>query len=100
LTPLHLVCQLPDDDLKLAKLLVDRGANVNAQTTAGLTPLMIACSRGNACLVQYLLSKQAKINQLNNLNESALFIALSKNRFEIAALLIMYGATLEMDMVG
>ena len=43
------------DDLETAKLLVRAGANVKAANRYGVTPLSLACTNGNAAMVELLL---------------------------------------------
>jgi ankyrin repeat protein len=51
------------DQFEKVKLLTDRGADVNARSTRGRTPLLIAASHeGNIGVVRLLLSKGADLN--------------------------------------
>ena len=43
------------DDLETAELLVRAGANVKAANRYGVTPLSLACTNGNAAMVELLL---------------------------------------------
>src|SRR5438046_3013381 len=36
------------DDVRIANILIGAGANVNAKDESGITPLALACSKGNA----------------------------------------------------
>ena len=50
------------DDEPMTRLLVDRGADVNAASDDGRTPLMIASGlRGNASIVRLLLERRASV---------------------------------------
>ncbi len=55
MTPLHATAFLQDPITK-AKLLVNHGADLNAKTKLGATPLMVAQALGNEPLYEYLLS--------------------------------------------
>jgi ankyrin repeat protein len=64
-------------DLGKAKLLIERGANVNARSTnLGLTPLLIASSYPNTvALLRYLLAKGAGLRATDRSNRNALRLA-------------------------
>jgi ankyrin repeat protein len=63
-TPLHLVSQgsywLQDDSLGVAKLLLERGADMNIKDKDYATPLHLACYRGRLDIARVLLSYDAK----------------------------------------
>jgi ankyrin repeat protein len=62
MTPLHAAIAV--NDLVSAKLLLDRGADANAQANVPQpsTPLMLAGQNGNAELIKLLLAKSASVN--------------------------------------
>ena len=60
LTPLHYACCL--GHFEMATLLLDHGALVNAPTTDGYTPLMMAVEAENTDLVALLRSRGANVN--------------------------------------
>ncbi len=47
----------------MVQLLLDVGAAVDPENKLGMTPLMIAASRGNAAIVQALLAKGANVRK-------------------------------------
>src|SRR5262249_26207869 len=49
------------NDEQLAALLLDHGANVEAETST-LTPLMFAASAGNVDMIRFLVKRGAKVN--------------------------------------
>lgn len=53
----------------IANLLLEAGVDVNATTSKGLTPLMLAASCGNESIAYFLLQvrKQQKFSPGNNL---------------------------------
>ena len=58
--------RLPNEDLELVKLLLAAGANVKAATRDGaITPLFMACTNGNAAIVEALLKAGASANSVN-----------------------------------
>jgi ankyrin repeat protein len=52
-TPLHFAAA-PSVDVEITKFLVSKGANVNAKSTRGKTPLDVAKQRGHRAVVEYL----------------------------------------------
>ena len=63
------------DSLAIARELVRKGSNVNATTSDGITPLMIAAARDNAPMIGFLLQSGAKPDTRNGENETAHDIA-------------------------
>lgn len=57
-TPLHMAALY--DQLAVAKLLIERGANVDARTNAGDTPLKYATARNNPDIAALLREHGAK----------------------------------------
>jgi hypothetical protein len=71
LVPLSVPAQSPNDDLIAAarksnveavKALIAKGADVNAKTEYGATPIFFACDRGHAEIVKILLEHGADVN--------------------------------------
>jgi ankyrin repeat protein len=58
-TLLHYAAGNSDDQVAVAKLLVEGGADVNASESRHLTPLHVACTNQNPALVRYLLANGA-----------------------------------------
>ena len=54
------------------ELLIDVGADLNSDNKNGMTPLMIAASRGNAAIVQALLAKGANVRKTDFTGRDAL----------------------------
>jgi ankyrin repeat protein len=52
----------PAERLAVVKLLVEKGADVNAADGYGITPLMVASNLGDLEVVKYLVSKGADLN--------------------------------------
>uniref|UniRef100_A0A0G4G1N7 Uncharacterized protein n=1 Tax=Chromera velia CCMP2878 TaxID=1169474 RepID=A0A0G4G1N7_9ALVE len=57
---LHIACR--EGRPELAEILVDGGAEVNAVTNLGLTPLYYAAQRGHAGIVKFLLTRDADLH--------------------------------------
>ncbi len=71
--------------------LIDLGGQINT-SDAELVPLHIASSNGNLELVQLLLSKGAKINILNEDEETAIMQAACYGHIDVVAFLLYSGA--------
>src|SRR5262249_13398090 len=73
--------------IELANELIAHGADVNAQSAAGVTPLMIAAGHNNAPMIGLLLSKGASAETKNRLGKTALDIAReASNKVAVSAL--------------
>jgi uncharacterized protein len=57
--------------LEAVKLCVELGMDVNATNSMGLTPLMGAANRGSDSIIQYLVSKDAKLDAKDNVGRTA-----------------------------
>jgi hypothetical protein len=80
-------------DLATVKALLDRGADVNAKSPYGQTPLFFACDRGYVEIVKLLLDRGADVDiQDTFYHESALAWAAQKKRPEVVKLLLEHGA--------
>lgn len=82
------------DQMDVAKLLVDRGANINAKDITGLTPLHVAAFMGHKDMVVFLLEKGVPIESLDNFGDTPLHVAAYKDRPEVFELLLSRGANI------
>jgi len=82
----------PDIDFRSLKLLLQKGADVNAKNKDDGTPLHKAIILENIEIIKLLLEKGAKINILDKNGVSALYIAVYNNNKDIVELLLQYGA--------
>lgn len=89
-TPLMKTAQ--EGFVSYAKLLIDHGADVNAQNVKGFTPLMFAAENNKEDVVKQLVESGADVNLLNFKNCSALMYACQEGYFKIAKYLIEKGA--------
>ncbi len=83
-TPLHLTLHY-----RIIKSLVEAGADVNAKTERGETPLLKAVSRRNKRVIQYYLSRGAKIDVKDR--EKMLFAACFGNHKFLVEKLLKLG---------
>ena len=79
------------DSYDAVKLLLDKGADVNASDSQGYPPLINACLNNNTQIVQLLLARGADVNASaspiingKKVKLTALMIAKSKGHDEIA----------------
>jgi ankyrin repeat protein len=76
-------------DLAAVKTLLDSGANVNAKSPYGATPLFFAADRGNIEMVKLLIDRGADVNVKDTFyGSTALTFAAEKERIEILKLLL------------
>lgn len=88
-TPLHSACAISNYDI--AKILIEKGANVNAKQIQGVTPLHSAAHNGQAKLVKLLLKNGAEINSKMDDGKTPLFMAEEKGFIETSELIKKYG---------
>lgn len=92
----------PNEDLRAAarkgdaaqvKLLLDRGADVNAKSAYGSTPLFFASDRGHMDVIKLLIERGADLNAEDSFYHfTPLSWAVQKNRPEVVKLLLDRGA--------
>ncbi|XP_067345382.1 ankyrin repeat domain-containing protein 61-like isoform X2 [Channa argus] len=84
-TPLHLAAlavamkttKTMEDGISCISMLLENGAEPNAENSAGMTTLQQACMLGNKELVDLLLRYGANINKLSQAGENCLFLFLN-----------------------
>lgn len=79
----------------VARLLIEKGADVNAKDSAGWTPLYGAVSYGKKEVVSLLITKGADVNARNNGGVTPLHRAAVWGNKEVAELLISKGADVD-----
>ena len=89
-TPLHLDAQ--NGDSKVARDLVDRGADVRAKASNGLSPLHIAAYFGREAVVRILIESRADMNASAAKVPTPLYLAAREGRAAVANLLLDCGA--------
>lgn len=78
--------------LSIVRLLVARGANVNAQDREGLTPLMKAIGSYDLNVVKHLLDSGAQIDAYDQRGHTALTHAIMRSQPRMLQMLIEHGA--------
>jgi len=86
------------DQLKVAELLISRGADINAnlKNDLGPTPLHIAVNRSHLDMAEFLIGKGAEVNADDDGNITPLHHAAWNGNLDIAKLLISNGADINM----
>ena len=78
--------------VETARLLLEKGAAVDARTKKGGTALMKACGDGQATAARLLLEKGAEVDPMDSEGETALMLACRSGDAEAARLLLEKGA--------
>ena len=78
---------------KMVKLLLDRGANINIKGEFG--PLILAVTEGNENIVNLLLDRGADINEQNIKGDTALIYAVTNNNINMVKLLLNRDANID-----
>jgi hypothetical protein len=100
-TPLILVCQnllQTPEHLRLARALLDRGCAVDLKTASGTALVPNPNSTRplpSLVAMEILLDHGAAIEQVNSRGETALFLAVERNKFELVRLLLARGAAVD-----
>lgn len=90
-TALHDLCRRGLDDI-VVQILDDLDVDINACTTFGATPLMLAASNGHERTVRILVENDADLNAMDIDSNTALRWAIKNGFTEIAEFLIKMGS--------
>jgi ankyrin repeat protein len=83
------------NDVDTANLLIGAGAKANAVTQLGITPLMLACTNGNAAMVQTLLKAGANVAVARPSGETPLMTCSRTGNVEAVNALLAQGADVD-----
>ncbi|XP_034251058.1 ankyrin repeat domain-containing protein 17 isoform X2 [Thrips palmi] len=76
----------------IVKLLINHGADVNAQSSSGNTPLMYGCAGGYSEVVKVMLEAGANVEDHNENGHTPLMEAASAGKVAVAKVLLDHGA--------
>ncbi|CAK9251089.1 unnamed protein product [Sphagnum jensenii] len=74
------------------RLLVEKGADVNARNNTGQTPLILACFFGHSGCAEYLISKEANLDLTDDRSNTALYYASTRGHIKCVEALVYSGA--------
>lgn len=94
-TPLMLACI--NKNTEIAKLLVEKGADVNSSDIDKITPLSYAALHGKPELVSLLIEKGANVNNIDLHGNTPLYYAAAKGKLVVTNLLIEKGADVNIE---
>lgn len=86
-----------DGDIEQVKLLISKGADVNAEDEEKKTPLHYAAQTGKKEVVQLIVEAGADVNAMGNNDWPPLCIAAGSNHIDVAEYLIAHGADVNPD---
>lgn len=89
-----------DGTTEIARLLVARGADVNAASGDGTTALLQAGSNGHLAIVKLLLEAKADPNRVNTYGQTVLSNAAAASNGELVELLMRNGAKAEVEKMS
>ncbi|CAL5873767.1 uncharacterized protein PFLUO_LOCUS8049 [Penicillium psychrofluorescens] len=101
ISPLHIAAD-PNyhTDVAIVKLLIDHGAQVNAMSFTGQTPLHCTARRCDVAVARVLLENGADVNIQTDYDKTALHIAAELNGADLIKLLLSCGATVPSEANG
>ena len=88
-----------DDEIGLAKQIVELGGDVHAKSKLGFTPLFSAVIKNKLEIAEYLLQKGAQVNETAGDGWTPLHYAANHNHLNMVKLLLRHGALLDAKTV-
>ncbi|MHB1000690.1 MAG: ankyrin repeat domain-containing protein [Armatimonadota bacterium] len=89
-TPLHYASS--SGRIDLIKLLIGKGANIDARKPDGVAPLHIAASAGRLEAVQFLIDSKADVNAVDLAGRTPLSISMEKQNVDVIKILLSHSA--------
>ena len=83
---------IDSNNIERARLLIEKGADINAKDKGGWTLLNWAIGKNNTEISRLLIEKGAAVNAKSNNGITPLYLAIEKYNTEISQLLIEKGA--------
>lgn len=90
-----LVLAIRQGSVDTVRLLLHKGADVNAEVETAYAPLITAVNEDNILMVKLLLAAGARPNQRNNNDYTALNFAVNRGSMQLVGLLVNAGANIE-----
>lgn len=81
-----------EGNLKIAEILIKRGADVNSRDTFKQTPLYYAAHEGHLEMAEFLITKGADVNARDYKQNTPMHYAVKKGHANVEALLLGSGA--------
>merc|ERR1719367_124821 len=97
-TPLHRAAY--ENSVEVAKLLLEKSANVDSTDNNGITALHLAAWKNSVAVAQLLLENSAHVDSADTDGETALHWAAWKNSVAVAEILIAHSANLNATAVS
>ena len=88
-----------EGEAEVVKLLLDRGANIEARDKYGNTALLLSAGHGQAEVVSLLLDRGANIETRDKYGKTALILAAWSGKTEVVSLLLDRGADIEAKII-
>ncbi|SCP04094.1 ankyrin-repeat protein, putative [Plasmodium ovale] len=82
-------------NLKIAKIILKKGSNINHRDANGMTPLHICVKYGHFNIANFLIDNDANINIRDNEGQTPIFYAIINRHYDIVKLLIESGADVQ-----
>ncbi|XP_016296462.1 ankyrin-3-like isoform X18 [Sinocyclocheilus anshuiensis] len=81
--------------MEIATTLLEYGADTNATTRQGISPLHLAAQEGNVDMVTLLLARETAINLGNKSGLTPLHLAAQEDKVNVSEVLVNHGATID-----
>jgi len=96
--PFHIACR--EGQVEVVRLLLDRGADIEAMTFAGSTSLYVACGNNMLEVARLLFDRGAGLEVKTKVGSTPLHLASRRAHMEIVRLLLDQGYMPEMVALG
>ncbi|SBO27069.1 conserved Plasmodium protein, unknown function [Plasmodium knowlesi strain H] len=83
-------------NLKMARIILKKGSNINHKDANGISPLHISVKYGHLNIAKFLIENNANVDITDNEGQSPIFYAIINKHYDIVKLLIENGADVQM----